>query len=417
MILEKFSFGVGDRFGCQGKAQLRGLMEAKSHGVEIVPVWNKSNREHSIIGTSPRDTRLAADAAIKATGWKHAYYVDADHIQLGNVDKFIEFSDFFTLDVADYIGQPAETDNIEEFVSQYRKFAGSLKIPHIDEVFHVNEPQLKKIAQKYLKAIEEAGKIYRHVESVKGAGNFVTEVSMDETNTPQTPVEMFFILAAVAREKIPAQTIAPKFTGSFHKGVDYIGDVAQFTKEFEQDIAIIHFAVKEFGLPNNLKLSVHSGSDKFSIYKPINKALKKFNAGLHLKTAGTTWLEEVIGLAVAGGKGLSMAKRIYADACRRFDELCKPYATVVHIEQNKLVSPDMVKTWGAEEFASALRHDASCRRYDVNLRQLMHLAYKISAEMGKEYLDLLDEYQDIIAVGVTANIYERHIKPLFIEQD
>jgi len=413
--LEKYSFGVGDRFGHQGKAQLRGLMEAKSHGIDIVPVWNKSNREHSIIGTSPQDTRRSADAAVKAMGWTDSYYVDADHIQLGNVDKFMEFSNFFTLDVADSIGQSAEEAKIADFVSQYSKFTGSLKIPGLNEVFDVSNAQIRKIAQKYLKAVEQAGMIYRRIEQVKGAGNFITEVSMDETNTPQTPVEMFFILAAISREKIPAQTIAKKFTGSFHKGVDYIGDTAQFAKEFEQDIAIIHFAVQEFGLPENLKLSVHSGSDKFSIYKPINKSLKKFNAGLHLKTSGTTWLEEVIGLASAGGKGLSIAKRIYADACQRFDELCKPYATVVHGDRNKLVLPGVVKNWNAQEFASALRHDLSCSRYDVNLRQLMHLAYKVAAEMGDEYLDSLREYQDIIASGVTANIYERQIKPLFVE--
>ena len=107
---------------------------------------------------------------------------------------------------------------------------------------------------------------------------------------------MLFILAAIAAEGIPVQTIAPKFTGRFNKGVDYVGDVAQFG-EFREDIAVIAFAVEEFGLPQNLKLSVHSGSDKFSIYGPIRESLAEFGAGVHVKTAGTTWLEELIGLA------------------------------------------------------------------------------------------------------------------------
>jgi len=111
---------------------------------------------------------------------------------------------------------------------------------------------------------------------------------MDETDQPQKPVEMLFILAAIADEGVPARTIAPKFTGRFNKGVDYVGDVSQFAKEFEEDLAVVAFAVKEFGLPEDLKFSIHSGSDKFSIYQPMKKAMKKFNAGLHIKTAGTT---------------------------------------------------------------------------------------------------------------------------------
>lgn len=417
MLLEKYSFGVGDRFGHQGKAQLQGIMQAQSHGIHIVPVWNKSNREHSIIGTRPEDTRRGADAAVKAAGWQDSYYVDADHIQLGNVDGFLASSNFFTLDVADAIGQSADAAMIADFVTEFGKYTGSLKVEGIDAVFNVSSHQLESIARKYLKAITEAGKIYRHIEAAKGAGNFVTEVSMDETNTPQTPAELFFILAAIAQQGIPAQTIAPKFTGSFHKGVDYVGDVTQFAKEFEQDIAVIHFAVKEFGLPDNLKLSVHSGSDKFSIYPSIHKALKKFNAGLHLKTAGTTWLEEITGLALAGGEGLTIAKHIYEQAYARFDELCAPYATVVDIDRAKLPSPDAVNGWSASDYANAIRHNALCPRYDIHFRQLMHLAYKIAAEMGDTYIKALEDHENSIAPCVTSNIYERHIKPLFIEQD
>ena len=113
----------------------------------------------------------------------------------------------------------------------------------------------------------------------------------------------------IADEKIPAQTIAPKFTGRFNKGVDYVGDAEQFAKEFEQDVLVIDFAVKEFGLPEDLKLSVHSGSDKFTIYPIMAEIIKKYDKGLHVKTAGTTWLEEVIGLAISGDEGLACCKR------------------------------------------------------------------------------------------------------------
>lgn len=414
MILEKYSFGIGDRFCRQGKAQLAALMKAKQQGLNITPVWNKSHREHTIIGTTPQDTRREADEAVRACGWRDPYFVDADHIGLGNVDEFIESSDFFTLDVADFIGKPADKSDVDSFVRKHKKFIGSLAIDGVDETFDITEKRLRTMAGKFLLAVKQAGKIYRYIEATRGADNFVTEVSMDETLLPQMPVEMFFILAAIAAEGIPAQTIAPKFTGRFNKGVDYVGDVTLFAKEFEGDLAVVAFAVKEFGLPENLKLSIHSGSDKFSIYAPVAEALKKFDAGLHLKTAGTTWLEELIGLAMAGGDGLAIAREVYAKAVSRIDELCAPYATVVDIDKEKLPAPRIVERWDEEAFASALRHNRSCEEYDSNFRQLLHLAYKIAAEMGERYLNVLAKYEDIIAENVTENIYDRHIKPLFM---
>jgi len=414
MILGKYSFGIGDRFCHQGKAQLAALIKAKEQGLDITPVWNKSHREHTIIGTSPADTRKEADNAVTAYGWDGPYFVDADHIGLNNVDEFIEYSDFFTLDVADFIGKPADKASVNSFVKRYKKYIGSLAIDRLDEVFNIGEEQIKAIADKFLLAVKQAGKIYRHIKTAKGKDDFITEVSMDETDQPQTPVEMFFILAAIADERIPAQTIAPKFTGRFNKGVDYVGDVTAFAKEFDEDLAVVAFAVKEFGLPENLKLSIHSASDKFSIYGPIATALKKFDAGLHIKTAGTTWLEELIGLAAAAPDGLSIAKEVYAGALSRIDELCGPYQTVIDIDRAKLPSVQEVDKWDGERFASALRHDQSCEQYNLNFRQLLHVAYKIAAEMGTRFLDAMDKYEDIIARNVTENIYERHIKPLFI---
>ncbi len=415
MILEKYSFGVGDRFGHQGKAQLQAVMNAKKHGINITPVWNKSHREHKIIRTSPGDVRTEADEAVKALGWNGPYYVDADHIGLEDVDLFIESSNFFTIDVADFIGQAIDESETANFVNKHNRYLGYLKIMGVEETFEVSEKQVEAIVRKFLPAIKQAGKIYRHIESAKGADAFVVEVSMDESDQAQKPVEMLFILAAIADEGIPAQTIAPKFTGRFNKGVDYAGDAAQFEKEFNRNLAVIAFAVKEFGLPSNLKLSIHSGSDKFSIYGSINKALKKFDAGLHIKTSGTTWLEELIGLAVAGGEGLSIVRQIYVEALSRFDELCRPYTAVIDIDKEKLPTAETVGRWNGAEFADALRHNEVCDRYNPDLRQLMHVAYKIAAEMGRDYLNAVEKYEKIISQNVMENIYERHIKPIFME--
>jgi hypothetical protein len=248
----------------------------------------------------------------------------------------------------------------------------------------------------------------------KGVGRFVPEISMDETDFPQTPVELLIILAMVADEKIPIQTIAPKFTGRFNKGVDYVGDVAQFTKEFNEDLAAIAFAIKTYGLPANLKLSVHSGSDKFSIYKAIHDAVTSFGAGVHLKTAGTTWLEEIIGLAEAGGSGLEIAKEVYAEAYAHEAELCAPYATVINIDPAALPLPEVVNGWTSEQFTGALRHDQSNPAYNQSFRQLLHVGFKVAAKMGPRYLEALEANEEVVAKNVTTNLFERHIKPVFL---
>jgi len=272
---------------------------------------------------------------------------------------------------------------------------------------------LDEVSGKYLAAVKEAGKIYRHIESVKGAGNFVTEVSMDEVEEPQTPVDMFFIMKMIADEKIPAQTIAPKFTGRFNKGVDYVGDVEQFTKEFEQDVLVIDYAVKEFGLPEDLKMSVHSGSDKFTIYPIMAEIIKKYDKGLHVKTAGTTWLEEVIGLAISGDEGLVVAKEIYSKALARKDELCAPYADVIDIDDAQLPTADEVEGWTGEKFGNTLRHIPWHPDYNLNFRQLIHVGYKVASEMGEKYTGLLEKYADVVGSCVEENIYDRHLKRLF----
>lgn len=414
-MLGKYSFGIGDRFGHQGKAQLAAMRKAKEAGADVTPVWNKSQREHSIIGTGPGDVRREADAAVAACNWETPYFVDADHISLRNVEHFIEASDFFTLDVADFIGQPAAPADIDTFLSRHAALVGTLEIGGIVEAFNVDEPSLRAIASKYLAAVREAGRIYRHIESRKGAGQFVTEVSMDETDAPQTPVELLVILAAIADEGIPAQTVAPKFSGRFNKGVDYVGELETFATEFEQDLAVIAYAVREFGLPEDLKLSIHSGSDKFSIYEPIQSALKRLDAGLHVKTAGTTWLEELIGLALAGDDGLAIAKEVYNQALARMDELCGPYATVIDIDKSRLPDPRIVANWDGSLFARALRHDPFCAYYNYHFRQLLHVGYKIAAEMGPRFLKALERYEDTIAEHVTANIYDRHLRLLFVD--
>ena len=413
MEIGKYSLGIGDRFGHQGEAQLRAIVKAAGAGVEIVPVWNKSNREHTYIHSKPVDTRIEADAAVKALSFGGNYFVDADHINLSNVQGFVAASDFFTLDVASKIGSASSDEEIAAFIVSSEKYTGALNIPGIQDAFVVSESLLIEISRKFLAAIAEAGRIYNYIKEQKGEGNFITEVSMDEVEIPQTPVEMFFILKMIAEQNIPVQTIAPKFTGRFNKGVNYVGDIAQFSKEFEEDVLVIDYAIKEFGLPDNLKLSVHSGSDKFSIYPEISGILKKYDKGIHVKTAGTTWLEEVIGLALAGGEALELAKYIYINALSSQEELCAPYADVIDIKQEELPSADEVQQWGSHKFADTLRHIPGHPDYNPNFRQLIHVGYKIAAECGATYTGLLEKHYEIIGNCVEENLFDRHLKRLF----
>lgn len=414
MRLGKYSFGIGDRFSHEGKAQLAALIEgADKYPFEFVPVWNKSNREHQIIGTQPTDTRLEADEAVRAMGYGKPYFVDADHINMNNVDRFIDASDFFTIDVADYIGKPADADSVGKFIENNLKYTGTLSIPGIPEPFNVDRDLLEKLAGKYLFAAQEAGRIYRHIAASKGADNFVTEVSMDEVDAPQTPIEIFFILSALAQENIPAQTIAPKFTGRFNKGVEYVGDTAQFEKEFREDLLVIDYAVKEFGLPEGLKLSIHSGSDKFSIYPIMGRLIRKYDKGIHIKTAGTTWLEENIGLALADAKALELAKKIAISALGRMEELCIPYATVIDINPAKLPTAQQISSWNGEQYARALRHNQQDPLYNPDFRQHVHVSYKIAAELAPDFYAALERNADVVALQVKENILDRHIARLF----
>ncbi len=413
--LPKYSIGVGDRFSLQGQAQLQACVSALQQGVEVIPVWNKSNREHSIIGSAPSQMRRAGRVAVEMGEWTRPYFVDADHIGLETVDPFIEPCDFFTIDVADKIGVPADPDCVNEFTNRHPELLAETPLGFLGPALKANRAQIDNVARKYLAAVYEAGKIYRYIEERKGAGQFISEISMDETDLPQRPIELLVILAAIADEKIPIQTIAPKFTGRFNKGVDFRGDVQAFTREFSADLAVVACAIREYDLPDNLKLSIHSGSDKFSLYAHIRAAIKSVGAGLHLKTAGTTWLEEVAGLARAGGSALNIAKEIYAQAYGQMEELCKPYATVIEIDREQLPLPTVVKSWTSQQYVCALHHDQNCSEYNPNLRQLLHVSFKIAAKMADHFLDAVKSNEEIIARGVTANLFERHIRPVFCE--
>jgi hypothetical protein len=413
MSLPRLSFGVGDRFAHQAEAQLAAFERLAADGVIVAPVWNKSNREHGFIGSEPPSVRAAAAAAVAARHWPHPWFVDADHIRLETVDRFLDSSDFFTIDVAESIGTSPAPADLDAFLARHGELTGRVTIPGVAEPIVLDRDALAGIARHYLAACREAGRIWRHIRERRGNA-FVTEVSMDETDLPQTPPQLLVILAMLADEGIPVDTIAPKFTGRFNKGVDYVGDLAQFEREFAADVAVLAYAAARYGLPSGIKLSVHSGSDKFSLYPVIRRTLAATGAGVHLKTAGTTWLEELIGLAEAGGDGLDLAREIYATAVEHVDELCGPYATVIDIDRAKLPAAVELASWPGPRLAATIRHVPSNPDFNPHVRQLLHVSFKLAAKQGRRYTDLLDAHREIVGRQVTENLYARHLRPLFV---
>ncbi|WP_433983868.1 hypothetical protein RBB78_24655 [Tunturiibacter empetritectus] len=163
VILPIFSVGVGDRFAHQAKAQLSACLLAAREGVEVVPVWNKSNREHLIIGSEPDDTRRAADAAVRELGWDAPYFVDADHINLNAVGRYIDPCDFFTLDVADGIGKPADPQDVARFIQSHPELVGAVAIPNVELPIKTDRHFIEGVANKFLAAIKYAGDIPRSI--------------------------------------------------------------------------------------------------------------------------------------------------------------------------------------------------------------------------------------------------------------
>ncbi|MFM7034601.1 MAG: tagaturonate epimerase family protein [Planctomycetia bacterium] len=289
-FLPRFSFGVGDRFAHQAAAQLEAFERLAAAGVVVAPVWSTSNREHAFIGSETQSVREVAAKAVAARQWPHPWFVDADRIRRDTVDPFLAMSDYFTIDVANSIGKPADPADVTAFVARHPELGKPLAVPGITKVIRLSEDGLAAIVRKYLPACREAGEIDRHIRAARG-DDVVIEVSMAEADEPQRPPQLLVILAMLAEERIPLQTIAPRFTGRFNKGVDDVGDLMRFEQEFSDDIAVCGFAAKRYGLPESLKLSVHSGSDTFSLYPVIRRTVARTGVGVHLKPAGTTWLE------------------------------------------------------------------------------------------------------------------------------
>ena len=145
----------------------------------------------------------------------------------------------------------------------------------------------------------------------------------------------------------------------------------------------------------------------------MGRLIRKYDKGIHIKTAGTTWLEEIIGLSLADPDALRLAKDIYRIALTRMDELTVPYAAVIDVDKAKLPAPGVVDGWDAQTFAKTLRHDEKEPLYNPSFRQLIHVSFKVAAELKDRYYPALERHVDVIGREITDNLCDRHVALLF----
>ena len=413
--LRKFSLGIGDRFAQQGVFQLEALLEASKLGVHISPVWNRSNREHQVLETNPLAVRQEADHAVKTLDWSDSYFVDADKITIDTVDKYISHANYFSVDVSGEIDRSADDKEINRLVEVCNDALGVATVDGVDD-HEITTYELTAMAQKFCRAALAVKQVYDRILAERKVKDFAIEVSMDEAQVNQTPFEIYYMLLFLSKYQVPVDVIGPKFKGAFKKGVDYEDDVEAFANEFEHFILVIKHLIKNTNLPEQLKLVVHSGSDKFSIYPVMHELMIKHQVGIHLKTSGTTWLEELIGLAEAGGSYLEIAKSIYCVALNRYDITIQKYGNMLKIDLLKLPSAQDVMSWTSEQYCRALTHNQNDEAYNPHMRQLLHTAYKIAHEKGDAYLQAIAENKQLVGTKVKENLLNRHIKPLFLGQ-
>lgn len=303
------SFGFGDRLGLatSGHAQAAQEFAGAPHG--IAPIFaQQSVRENARTGRSPQQVLDDATWGVFQAGWHRPWGADADHLKTPDaLDPFIAAGyTFYTIDPGDHVDNEAHTAPLSRLEAKVEALPwsalqtnqGDFRGRYMDRSFIVDgftvtfdRKTLYQAAAKYGGAIAHTARMYRALIARMGGEPFELEVSVDETETPTSPEEHFFVASELGRLGVRWVSLAPRYVGSFEKGVDYGGPGSARTctsedlKAFEAEIAR-HAAIARALGP--YKLSVHSGSDKFSIYPII---VEHTNGLVHVKTAGTSYLE------------------------------------------------------------------------------------------------------------------------------
>jgi len=380
-LRERFSFtrpqtmgltpalGTGDRIGLATPGHIRA---ASKFG--IFPVLaQQSIREMTRTARSPQEVLDDVSWAVFQEGYRGGFAADADHLKTEkDIDEtFNAGFTMYTIDPSDYVDNEADKyplnvlkdrfkrlpwDALEceedDYYREYLNKKFTLSTPDKKHVltFEFSEETLLRAAVKYSAAIAHTVKLKRHLEELFGEGKFDLEMSVDETETPTSILEHFFIASELKRLKVQVQGLALRFVGAFEKAIDYIGNLKEFEKALRDHILIARSC-------GPYKLSIHSGSDKFSIYPILGELAGDL---LHLKTAGTSYLEA---LRVVARHHPSLFREIVNYCFNCFEGDRRTY----HISTNLSVVPSPDKA--ADKDLERTFLDES------NARQLLHVTY------------------------------------------
>ena len=407
----KTSAGMGDRLGLATPGHVRAV---RSAGGSLAPIFaQQSIREMERTGRSAQQVMDDATWGVFAEGWREGFGADADHLKTPeDIDVCIRAGyTFFTFDPGEQVDDSAETidasalgeslrslpwerleDSIEKLNERYLGRSFDLE----GRLLNVDEDELHRAAVKYGRAVAHAAEMYRHLARALGDGDFEVEVSVDETDTPTTHAQHLYISKELRRLGVRWVSLAPRYVGQFEKGVDYIGDV----REFEADLAVHAAIARSFG---PYKLSLHSGSDKFSLYPAM---VRQTQGLVHLKTAGTSYLEA---LRVVAELDPGLFREVYIFARDRYEAERASY----HVSASTARAP-------APEEVSDESLTALLDQFDA--REILHVTFgSVLTERSTDgvwvfyepLMRLLRENEEVYASSLEAH-FLRHLAPLAI---
>jgi len=395
------TFGAGDRLGVAGPGHLRSMS-----GCKVCPVLaQQSVRELELTGRDYRQVLDASTWAVFQEGYEQPWGADGDHLKSEDwVRKALQIGfTRITADVSDYIsrefavcGDAELTKAYEQLEAGYRRRIEEAYLPLKIELdaggtISFSREILARIALIYGRGIEHALRLYRTGVEVKGEGGFDFELSVDETETPTTPEAHVFVALEARQLGMKIGSLAPRFVGEFQKGIDYIGDL----REFERTFAVHAALARKFGH----RISVHSGSDKFSVFPAVGQLSR---GRYHIKTAGTFWLEAMKIIAVHEPR---LYRRLHRAALERFDKATSYYVVSTNLEN----VPEL----------GALKDGELPSLFDnPDSRQLIHITYGEllrDRELGLEFFEALHAHIEEYWEAVERHT-DRHLKTLGVKQ-
>ncbi len=394
----KRAVGFGDRLGLATPGHVRAVRRT-----DIAPVFaQQSMRENARTGRSPQQVMDDAMWGVFQEGWREPWGADADHLKtIADVDLCVAAGyTFYTVDPGDEVDNEAHTDSLESLTAKVDALPwpvlgdspAGLEERYLDRhievenlILEFDQVSLARAAAKYGRAIAHTVEMYRHLAATMGSRSFELEVSVDETETPTSVQEHYFVASELARLGVQWVSLAPRYIGRFEKGVDYIGDLERFDRELATHAAIARVL-------GPYKLSIHSGSDKFAIYPSFAHHGRE---SVHLKTAGTSYLEA---LRVVAGVNAGLFREILSFARQRYDQDRVTYH--MSAEAGRVARPEDLADG---ELAGVLD------QFDG--REVLHVTFgSVLERFGDRLLATLAEHEEAYYVALEAH-FTRHLAP------